>query len=221
MAASHSTTLPGNSIWGALMSSATYSAAGALIATVAALPVALLAVRFRSAASMTMERSTYIAQCLPGIVIALALIYFSERYAPSLYQQAPLLVAAYAILFFPLALICVRASVAQAPKQLEEVARSLGLPPWKAVLRVTLPLVSPGLAAGFCLVFLSAVTELTATLLLVPYGVHTLATQFWAYQTNTSYGAAAPYAVVIVALAAVPAAVLTLWFDRRPAGNQP
>jgi iron(III) transport system permease protein len=131
------------------------------------------------------------------------------------------LVAAYAILFFPLALICVRASVAQAPRELEEVARSLGLSPFKAVLRVTLPLVAPGLAAGFCLVFLSAVTELTATLLLVPYGVHTLATQFWSYQTNTSYGAAAPYAVVIVALAAIPATVLTMWFDRRPAGNQP
>jgi iron(III) transport system permease protein len=154
-------------------------------------------------------------------VIALALIYFSERYAPSLYQTAPLLVAAYAILFFPMALICVRASVAQAPRQLEEVARSLGVRSWKALARVTLPLVAPGLAAGFCLVFLSAITELTATLLLVPYGVHTLATQFWAYQTNASYGAAAPYAVVIVALAAIPAAVLTLWFDRRPVGTQP
>jgi iron(III) transport system permease protein len=221
MAASHSTTVPGNSIWGALLSTATYSSAGALIATVAAVPVALLVVRFRSKASMTLERSTFMGQCLPGIVIALALIYFSEHYAQNLYQTAPLLVAAYAILFFPMALICVRASVAQAPRQLEEVARSLGVRPWKAMARVTLPLVAPGLAAGFCLVFLSAVTELTATLLLVPYGVQTLATQFWAYETNTSYGAAAPYAVVIVALAAIPAAVLTLWFDRRPAGNQP
>jgi iron(III) transport system permease protein len=70
------------------------------------------------------------------------------------------------------------------------------------------------LAAGFCLVFLSVVTELTATLLLVPTGVHTLATQFWAYQTNTSYGAAAPYAAVMVGLAAVPSYVLSRWFDR-------
>ena len=50
--------------------------------------------------------------------------------------------------------------------------------------RVTLPLVAPGLAAAFCLVFLEAVTELTATLVLIPTGVQTLATQFWAYQTN-------------------------------------
>jgi iron(III) transport system permease protein len=71
------------------------------------------------------------------------------------------------------------------------------------------------LLAGFCLVFLTAVTELTATLVLAPIGVHTLATQFWAYQSEVAYGAAAPYALVIVALAMVPGALLALWFDRE------
>ena len=216
MAASHATTVPGASLWTALGHTAGYSAAAALIATIAALPIALLSVRFRSPAVMLLERSTYLVQSLPGIVVALALIFFARHYANGLYQRAPLLIAAYAVLFFPLALISVRTSVAQAPRRLEEVARSLGRPPASVLVRVTLPLVAPGLAAGFCLVFLSAVTELTATLLLVPTGVSTLATQFWAYQTNTSYGAAAPYAVAIVALAAVPGYLLTTWFDRRP-----
>ena len=81
--------------------------------------------------------------------------------------------------------------------------------------RVTLPLIAPGLLAGFCLVFLTATTELTATLVLAPTGVHTLATQFWAYQSEAAYGAAAPYALVIIALAAVPGALLGLWFDRE------
>ena len=51
-----------------------------------------------------------------------------------------------------------------------------------------------GLAAGFCLVFLSAVTELTATLgtSVAARGAHVGSTQFWAYTTNLSYGAAAP-----------------------------
>jgi iron(III) transport system permease protein len=148
-------------------------------------------------------------------------VFFASHYAHRLYQNATLLEVAYAILFFPLALVCVRASVAQAPRRLEEVGRSLGRPPWQVLLRVTLPLVAPGLAAGFCLVFLSAVTELTATLILVPTGVHTLATQFWAYQSNTSYGAAAPYAVVMVALAAVPGYLLTRWFNRDPGEARP
>ncbi|HET7523181.1 MAG TPA: iron ABC transporter permease [Acidimicrobiales bacterium] len=216
MAASHATTVPVASLWSALAHTAGYSAAAALVATVMALPVALLSVRFRSPAVMVLERSTYLSQCLPGIVVALALVYFAERYALRLYQRSPLLIAAYSVLYFPLALISVRTSVAQAPRRLEEVARSLGYRPLSVMARITLPLVAPGLAAGFCLVFLSAATELTATLLLVPTGVNTLATQFWAYQIANSYGAAAPYAVAIVALAAIPGYLLTTWFDRRP-----
>ena len=82
-------------------------------------------------------------------------------------------------------------------------------------LRVTLPLLAPGIVAGFCLVFLTAATELTATLVLAPIGVQTLATQFWAYQSEVAYGAAAPYALMIVAIAVVPGALLALWFDRE------
>ena len=111
-----------------------------------------------------------------------------------MYQTSALLVVAYALLFFPLALVCVRASAAQASPRLAEMGRSLGCRPAAVFVRVTLPLIAPGVGAAFCLVFLSAVTELTATLVLVPTGVQTLATQFWAYQTNTAYGAAAPYA---------------------------
>ena len=84
--------------------------------------------------------------------------------------------------------------------------------------RVTLPIIAPGVAAAFCLVFLSAVTELTATLVLVPTGVQTLATQFWAYQSNTAYGAAAPYAAVIMVIAAIPSIVVATWFSRRTGG---
>ena len=108
----------------------------------------------------------------------------------------------------------------QASPRLAEMGRSLGCRPVMVFLRVTLPLILPGVAAALCLVFLSSVTELTATLILVPTGVQTLATQFWAYQTNTAYGAAAPYAVAILLLAAVPNLVVVAWFARRrnPAG---
>ncbi|MGB6771928.1 MAG: iron ABC transporter permease [Candidatus Dormiibacterota bacterium] len=213
-----STTLPQTaSVANAAVHTIGYSAAAAVIATLAALPVALLAVRSPSRLVRLLERSTYIVQGLPGLVIALALVFFCLHYLAFIYQTSYLLVAAYAILFFPLAYVCVRASVFQAPQGLEEVARSLGTRPLAVRLRVTLPLVAPGLAAGFCLVFLSAVTELTATLILVPTGVETLATQFWAFTGNVSYGAAAPYAAAMVAISIPPGILLSRWFDRRPA----
>jgi iron(III) transport system permease protein len=221
MAQSVRAPLGGVSLLGAGWHTALYGGAAAAIATVMALPVAILGVRHRGTLYTMLERSAYLVLAMPGLVIALALSYFSERYAGGLlYQSAPLLVLGYAILFFPLALVGVRASVLQAPSGLEDVARSLGRGRLAALVRVTLPLVAPGLAAAFCLVFLSAVTELTATLILIPTGVQTLATQFWAYQQNLSYGQAAPFALAIIAIAALPSALLGRFFDRLPTRAQ-
>jgi iron(III) transport system permease protein len=212
-----SSTLPSASIASAAWHTLLYSAAAGLVATVAALPVAILSVRYPGRVVGALERSGYLVLAMPGLVIALALTYFSERYAAGLlYQSSAMLIAAYAIMFFPLALVAVRTSVAQAPPGLEEIGRSLGRPRLEVLWRVTLPLVASGLAAAFCLVFLEAVTELTATLVLIPTGAHTLSTQFWAFQTNISYGQAAPYAGLIVLIAAIPSYVLGRWFDRLP-----
>jgi iron(III) transport system permease protein len=219
MRQSRATTLPGTSIVSAALHTAGYSAAAAVVSTALALPVALYTIRRGGRAAAILQRSTLLVQALPGLVIALALVFYAIHYAPGLYQSPELLVVAYAILFFPIALIAVRASVAHAPVRLEEVARSLGQRPLKVLLRVTIPLIAPGLVAAFCLVFLTAVTELTATLVLIPTGVQTLATQFWAYQSDASYGAAAPYAAALVAIAAVPSIIVSRWFDRREYGK--
>ena len=216
MQRSERSTLPAAATVGkATWATVDYSALGALVAVALALPIAIMAVRRASTVRRLIERSTYLTQSLPGVVIALSLVFFSIHYAYPLYQTSLLLVAAYAILHFPLALVCVKVSVVQAPPRLGDIGRSLGKGPAAVFARVTLPLIAPGLLAGFCLVFLTATTELTATLVLAPTGVHTLATQFWAYQSEAAYGAAAPYALVIIALAAVPGALLGLWFDRE------
>jgi iron(III) transport system permease protein len=199
-----------------------YAAGAGLIATIAALPMALLSVRYAGRLATLLERSTLLVLAMPGIVTALALSYFVERYAYGvLYQSGWLLTLAYAILFFPLALVAVRASVVRAPAGLEDVARSLGRGRLEVLARVTLPLLAPGLAAAFCLVFLSVVTELTATLILIPTGVQTLSTQFWDYQQNLSYSQAAPFALLMMGIAVVPSVVLGRWFDRDFAEAQP
>ena len=194
---------------------ALYGGTAAALATVMAFPVAMLAIRHGGRMRHLLERSTYLVLGMPGVVIAFALSYFTERYAAGFgYGTSALLIACYAIMFFPLALVGVKASLARAPASLDEVARSLGLRRLAVLCRVTLRLAGPGLAAAFCLVFLSAVTELTATLLLIPTGTQTLATQFWSYETNLSYSQAAPFALVMIVVAAVPSYVLGRFFDR-------
>jgi iron(III) transport system permease protein len=207
--------LQGVSMLDAAWHTALYGVCAAAADTLLALPVAVLAIRHNGAARHFLERSTYLVLAMPGVVIGLALTYFTEQDLNSFgYQTAPLLVLCYTIMFFPLALVAVKAAVARAPASLDEVARSLGQTRLTAFSRVTLRLAAPGLVAAFCLVFLEVVTELTATLILVPTGVQTLATQFWQYQQNLSYGQAAPFALVMIAVAAVPSIVLGRFFNR-------
>jgi len=210
-------TLPPASLWIAAGNTFAYGAAAGIVATLAALPIALLSVRFGRSGVRALERVNMIVLAVPGLVIALSLTYMTEHFLQGrFYLTDPLLVLAYAIMFFPLAIVSVRAAIARAPVGLEEVGRSLGVHRHSVTWRVTVPLVAPGLAAAFALVFLETATELTATLVLHPTNVETLATQFWAYQSNGSYSQAAIYAGAMVLIAAVPGYVLGRWFDRQP-----
>jgi iron(III) transport system permease protein len=193
---------------------AAYGTCAGALDTLLALPLAVLAIRHPGGVRRFLERSTYLVLAMPAVVIALALTYFTEQYLNSAgYQTAPLLVLCYTIMFFPLALVGVKAAIARSPGSLEDVARSLGRSRLAAFSRVTLRIAAPGLAAAFCLVFLEVVTELTATLILVPTGVQTLATQFWQYQTSLSYAQAAPFALVMIVVAALPGIVLGRFFN--------
>jgi iron(III) transport system permease protein len=199
-----STSFPAGDLSAATLTTIGLALAGGVVATVAALPVAWLAVRHRGVLATAVERSVYPANALPGIVVALALVTVSIRSLPALYQTVPLLLLGYVILFLPRAVVSVRATLELAPPELDDVARSLGCTNAGAARRVTLPLVLPGLGASLALVSLAISTELTATLLLAPIGTSTLATEFWSRAYAVEYGAAAPYAVLLIALS-VPA----------------
>jgi iron(III) transport system permease protein len=188
--------------------------AGAAVTCALALPVAWLSVRRPGPASRLLERSTYVAGSLPGIVVALSLVVLAVRTLPGLYQTAVLLVAGYAVLGMPRAMVALRAALAQVPPELDDVARALGERPAGVLRRVTLPLLVRGLGSGAALVFLAVVTELTATLLLAPIGTATLATEFWSAASALSYGAAAPYAACMIVVSA-PAAYLLTRESRR------
>jgi len=172
-------------------------AGGAVLTLALALPLGILAARYDGWLVNLLERAAYLAQSIPGIVVALALVSLTVHSIRPLYQSTLLLLIAYSIVFLPLALVSVRSALTQAQPGLEEAGRSLGLGRIPVFLRVTLPLAAPGLGAAAALVFISVVTELTATLLLAPIGTQTLATQVWADTSTLAFAAAAPYAAVM------------------------
>ena len=155
-----------------------------------------------------LERVRYSAFALPGLVVALALVFFGAKYVLPLYQTLPMLLAAYAILFIPQALGTVRSSLLQVHPSLEETARSLGRNQWQVLMRITIPLVRPGLLAGAALVFLTTMKELPATLLLAPLGFKTLSTSVWSAVSEAFFAQAAAPALLIMLVSSVPMALL-------------
>ncbi|SDC26374.1 ABC transporter permease [Actinokineospora iranica] len=187
-----------------------FAALGALATVALAVPVGFLAARHSSRPVRAVELAAYAGHALPGITVALALVFFGVRFAQPWYQRTPLLVLGYAALFLPIAISAVRTAVAAAPPAVEDVARSLGRGRARVFGTVTLPLAAPGIAAGAALVFLTCAKELPATLLLRPTGADTLATALWTKTGVSAFAEAAPYAALLVVVSAVPAVLLEM-----------
>jgi iron(III) transport system permease protein len=196
------------SIWLPAKNSMLVSSMAAGVTILAALPVVILSVRYMSRWSFLIERLTYTGYALPGIVIALALVFFGANYALPLYQSLPMLVLAYLILFLPQAIGALRASLLQAPPVLEEAARSLGRRPDQAFFAVTLPLVRPGVIAGAGLIFLTTMKELPATLILSPFGFKTLAMSVWMEVSEAYFARAAAPALILILISSISLIVL-------------
>ena len=201
---------PFNLVWESVGNSVYVAALAATVAVIAALPLAVLSARYPGAFSGLLERLSYIGFALPGIAIALSLVFFGARYAPPLYQTIGLLLLAYVVLYLSPALGAVRTSLLQISPRIEEAARGLGNSPLRAFSSVTLPVARPGLLAGWALVFLLVMKELPATLILSPIGFNTLATSIWSNASEAFFARAAFPALLLIAASAIPLAFLML-----------
>lgn len=194
-----------------LVNSTTASLLAAVAAVAAALPVAFAATTGR--VGRLLERAAHIGFGVPGIVLGTALVVVGLN-TGFLYQTLALLVFAYVVRFLPLAVGNIRAPLERAEGSLVGAARSLGASPAEAFRRVTLPLILPGLLAAAALVFLEAMRELPATLLLRPTGFETLATHLWRVYEAGYFGRGAVPALLLVVVSGA-AVALMLRGERR------
>jgi iron(III) transport system permease protein len=196
----------GDALWGSVSA----SGPAALLAGALALPLAYLSVRRPSRGTKTLERIAYFGYATPPLAFALALVFFTLRTVPPLYQTLGLLIIAYALHFLAEAIGPIRTALYQAPPRLEEAARSLGRTPLQAFFAATFPLLRKGLLVSIALVFLSAMKELPLTFLLSPIGFDALALKVWSYANEALFAGAAPFALAIMAVSAAFVGLLLL-----------
>lgn len=188
--------------------SALVSAGGAAAALVAAIPIAMLGARYPGRSSRAMERLSYMGYALPGLVVALAFVFLASSFAPWLYQSLPLLVIAYVVMFLPQTAEPLRAGLLQLTPRMEESARTLGRGRARILGSIVLPLLRRPALAGSALVFLTAMKELPATLLLRPTGFETLSTRVWTSASAGLYSRAAVPALMLMGVSSIPLAIL-------------
>jgi iron(III) transport system permease protein len=179
-----------------------------LAATLAALLGAVIGwidVRTRLPGRRFLDYVSLVPLGLPGIVMAVALIQFWLRLPVPLYGTLAILLLAYWARYVPLGVRAANAALRQVDPSLEESARILGAS-WGFTMReITLPLIRPGLFAGWILVFVPAIQELSASILLFSSGSITLAVAVYnLYETGYLEPVAA---LAIVNMAIIGAAI--------------
>ena len=177
----------------------------AAVTVAVVLPVSWLAGRYRSRSGAVANTLVVSGFALPGLVVALALVFWVLRtpVLQSLYQSFVVLVVAYALHFGAQATRAGQVAVAAVPRRVDDAARMLGAGPVRRFLTVDLPLMRPGLVAGAGLVLLSTMKELPATLVLAPPDFSTLATTIWSANDSLYLAQMGLASLVLVALSGV------------------
>ncbi|HJS05273.1 MAG TPA: iron ABC transporter permease [Variovorax sp.] len=197
-------------------------AAGVTVTTVAAGLVVAWAVRSQGSTinpARWQARAATLGYALPGTVLAIGLLTPALGFDALLgrllrLEGLPLmsagivLVVACAIRFLAMPVGGIEAGLARIPSALEQASRLLGESAAGTLRRVHLPLLRPAIAAGALLVFVDAMKELPATLLLRPANFDTLATWLYAEAARGTYEEGAIAALAIVAAGLLPVMLL-------------
>ncbi len=146
---------------------------------------------------------------LPGIVVAVALIQFWLRLPLPIYGTLLIILLAYTGRYVPLGVRSANAAFRQIDPSLEEAARITGAGWLRTFRGVTLPLARPGLFAGWLLVFVPALQELSASILLFSSGSITLAVAVYNLYETGSLEPVAALSIVTMVLITVAIALAT------------
>jgi molybdate/tungstate transport system permease protein len=190
-----------------------------LITVLLGTPLAYLLARDRMPAGSIVGALVELPLLIPHPVAGIALLLAFGRASPAGAALARIglgivgspLGIGLAMLFVsaPLFVSAAREAVARVDQRYEDVARTLGDSPWRAVRRVTLPLAGRGLVAAAVVMWARAVSEFGAIVILT---YNPKVASVLSYDRFTAFGldAALPVAAVLVILAMLPLLVLRL-----------
>jgi iron(III) transport system permease protein len=202
-------------IWNSVSMAALATAANVVLCFAAAYLIVLR--RFRG--RRVLDLLTVLPWAIPATAIALGLASMFDRNAPLagrvlLVGTFWILPLAYFVRGIPLVSNAVQGSLSQMDPSLEEAARGLGASWWLTLRRVILPAARPGLVAGAMLAAIMGVGEFVATVVLYTHANRPISVEILAQIRDLSFGTAAAYSVLLIALVLAITIVARRWESR-------
>lgn len=201
-------------LMGALRNSAILACIVAVLALLAGIPAAYAIARLRFRGREAIAGLLAAPLLLPTLVLGLALLLALQPL--KLAATWPGLVLAHSMVAIPFALRIMTTAFAAVPREVEEAAWTLGATPFRAALRITLPIAAPGAVAAGALCFLVSFDETVITLFLVGPRLTTLPVEMFRYAENRNdpLVAALAMTLIVVALAVVLLVERLVGFNR-------
>ena len=161
----------------ALTRSIVLGALGATTAVILALAVTVFTMRSGRWPARFSDFLAVAPDTVPGIVLAIGfiLLWNSPKLPFTPYGSQLILVMAFTVLFVPMAVQNIKTSAAAMSPTLSEASAVAGATSWQTFTRVTLPMLAPGIFAGWLLAFFVGIRELVMSSLIRPTRINLLA----------------------------------------------
>ncbi|HWL64877.1 MAG TPA: iron ABC transporter permease [Actinomycetota bacterium] len=165
---------------------------------------AWLVVRTRVAGRWVVDNLTFLPIVVPGLVMGVALLFVYLRHPVPIYGTLWILFIAFLTKYMPYGMRFASSSMFQIGVELEESARMSGASWWQSFRRIVLPLLFPGLIAGWIYVLVVSIRELSTAILVYSPGNEVLAVEIWElWQDGRLTQLAALGTLMVVALLAL------------------
>jgi iron(III) transport system permease protein len=159
---------------------------------------AWISVRSRIPGRGIVEQLSFVPLVIPGIVLGVSISFVYLRSPIPIYGTLLILLIAYCTKYMPYGMRYATTSMTQISSELEESAQVSGASWWTTFRRVLLPLLSPGLTAGFIYILVVSFRELSSSLLLYSPGNEVLSILIWEQFENGSFNVLAAIGVLMV-----------------------
>lgn len=166
-------------IFRAAMLSFGLAASSATIVVLTGVIVAYVVLRTRMRGRVVLDYLSVMPLAIPGTALAFALVVAYLNWplnSLGFYGTPAILLVAYLARFIPVGVRNSQSALLQIAPELEEASRVFGAGEFKTLITITVPLIIPSIVYTWILVFIMAIPELSASVILRGFGTQTIST---------------------------------------------